>query len=145
MNQAARRVLLSTLFVLIVLPHAERAAVLEQSLSRSVAVEGAYILADAAERFAVKYGFYPSNVASMDHYFPGGRQLRNGATGIDSEPVDGAAFSPGEIGYAPINQGGLDVGYTITVFGRDATVGPGGDGLILQVISAPGYPSPAPE
>ena len=35
-----------------------------------------------------------------------------------TEPVDGAAASPGQVGYVPLSMAGTIVGATITVFGR---------------------------
>ena len=43
------------------------------------------------------------------------RPFTNAAT----EPVDGAAANPGETGYVPIVQNGVNVGYTITGVGKE--------------------------
>jgi prepilin-type N-terminal cleavage/methylation domain-containing protein len=49
--------------------------------------------------------------------------LENPFTRAASEPVDGAAASPGETGYVPIvDVSGTNIGYTITGYGKAATV-----------------------
>jgi prepilin-type N-terminal cleavage/methylation domain-containing protein len=83
----------------------------------------------AAEDFAVQNdGVYaadvdadvtPSNQTITD-MLPGGALLDNPFTKAATEPVNGAAANPGESGYAPIAQNGVNVGYTITGVGKTA-------------------------
>ena len=78
----------------------------------------------AAEDYAVQQnGVYAANVAAFSAGLPGaGATLKNPFTNANTEPGDGAAAGAGDIGYVPINQGGVDVGYTITGFGKTALV-----------------------
>jgi hypothetical protein len=48
------------------------------------------------------------------------RLLLNPATWAATEPVDGTAANPGEIGYVPSCQGGVNRGYVITGTGAEA-------------------------
>jgi hypothetical protein len=41
---------------------------------------------------------------------------------VRTEPINGAAASPGQTGYVPIVQGGINTGYTITGFGAQVTL-----------------------
>jgi type IV pilus assembly protein PilA len=83
----------------------------------------------AAEDFAVQNdGVYAANVGvattpsglTITAMLPGAALLENPFTKLASEPVDLPAANPGETGYVPINQGGVDVGYTITGCGKVA-------------------------
>ena len=83
----------------------------------------------AAEDFAVQNdGVYAANVGvattpsglTIVAMLPGAALLENPFTKIASEPIDGAAATAGQTGYLPINQGGVDVGYTITGCGKVA-------------------------
>jgi prepilin-type N-terminal cleavage/methylation domain-containing protein len=77
----------------------------------------------AAEDYSVQNdGVYSPNVAGFQPDLPGGALLSNPFTKVASEPVDAAAANPGETGYVPINQNGVDVGYDITGFGKVAQV-----------------------
>ena len=89
----------------------------------------------AAEDEAVQNdGVYAANVAAFQAGLPNnGALLTNPFTNAATEPVDGQAGSAGQTGYLPINQGGVDVGYTITGYGKDATVGNGG--IIITMSS----------
>jgi hypothetical protein len=51
---------------------------------------------------------------------PDGTLLRNPFTRVNTEPVDCCAATPGQSGYLPVIDGGLNVGYSITGVGRDA-------------------------
>jgi prepilin-type N-terminal cleavage/methylation domain-containing protein len=87
----------------------------------------------AAEDFAVQNdGVYAANVAAdvtvpggatMLSMLPGGILLPNpfDKAGV-GQPIDGAAGAPGESGYLPIVQAGVNVGYTITGFGKTALI-----------------------
>ena len=83
----------------------------------------------AAEDFAVQSdGVYAANTAadltpfgdSIVMMLPGGVALENPFTKAATEPVDAAAAQPGETGYLPVVQGGVNVGYTITGCGKVA-------------------------
>jgi prepilin-type N-terminal cleavage/methylation domain-containing protein len=96
----------------------------------------------AAEDFAVQNnGVYAAGVANFANALPdtdgdgAADQLVNPFTNAETEPVDGAAGTAGQTGYAPIIQGGVNVGYTITGYGKDATVGPNANGTIILLTS----------
>jgi len=81
----------------------------------------------AAEDFAVQNGgAYAGDVdndqtpsgRTITQMLPGGVPLRNPFTNAATEPVNGAAANPGETGYAPIVQNGVNVGYTINGVGK---------------------------
>ncbi len=76
-------------------------------------------------------GIYPANAAAIVPSLPavpggggGGALLVNPFTNARTEPVDGAAASAGQTGYAvfvdPVS--GANTGYTITGFGKTALV-----------------------
>ena len=82
----------------------------------------------AAEDFSVQNdGIYPATVAPMIPLLPQQVTLTNPFTKAASEPVDGQAGTPGQTGYVVTQQLGVDVGYTITGFGKTQ--------LILTVTS----------
>jgi len=97
----------------------------------------------AAEDFAVQNnGVYAAGVANFAQSLPdtngdgNADQLTNPFTNVASEPVDGAAATPGQTGYVPIvDVGGVNIGYTITGFGKDNTVGPQQNGTIILLTS----------
>ena len=125
-------------FAVIVLPQANRATQLESSMTRARLVEGAYVAADAVERSAeLNQGVYSPLVANFSKFLPLQMLLMNAITLVRTEPVDGSASSSGAIGYVPISIGGINVGFTLTVFGIDATVGPAGDGTVLWIERLP--------
>ena len=144
MNRAASLVVQAALvFGVIVLPQPERAAILDESITRGRMAENGYIVADAAERYAESLGgIYPYAVAAFDNYLPGRTALANSVHMLRTEPVDGQAGSAGQVGYVSIYTNGYAVGYNITVFGSDATQGPNGDGIMfeLQQINDPPPP-----
>ncbi len=81
----------------------------------------------AAEDFAVQNnGIYASDVdnsqtpsgSTITDILPGGVLLENAFTKARTEPVNGAAVNPGEIGYSCIQQNGVNVGYNITGIGK---------------------------
>ena len=84
----------------------------------------------AAEDFSVQNnGVYAANLADVTpagetivQLLPGSVFLENPFTKAATEPVDGAAATAGQTGYAPIPVGGVNVGYTITCVGKDAGV-----------------------
>jgi prepilin-type N-terminal cleavage/methylation domain-containing protein len=86
----------------------------------------------AAEDFAVQNdGYYASDTdtdanvvgETILDLMPGGALLENPFTKNNTEPQSsGAAATPGQTGYVPIVVGGVNVGYTITGFGKLAMV-----------------------
>jgi prepilin-type N-terminal cleavage/methylation domain-containing protein len=91
----------------------------------------------AAEDFAVQNdGVYAANVGvdatpageTITDMLPGGVLLENPFTKAATEPVNGAAATEGQTGYAPIVQNAVNVGYTITGAGK-------GGGVIITLSS----------
>ena len=87
-------------------------------------------LQNAVEAFAnANDGAYPDDV-DMDEtttgetvidLLPGGRRLKNPFTGMASEPVNGHAANPGQIGYMALGDGrGNNTSYRITGWGQDS-------------------------
>jgi prepilin-type N-terminal cleavage/methylation domain-containing protein len=81
----------------------------------------------AAEDFSLQNdGVYASDVdnsqtlggKTLTDLLPGGHSLENPFTKAQTEPVNGAASDPGEIGYSCVQQNGVNVGYNITAVGR---------------------------
>jgi len=81
----------------------------------------------AAEDFAVQNeGEYASDIDqsrsiggnTITDLLPNGMLLVNPFTQARTQPMNGAASNPGEIGYASIVQNGSNVGYNITAVGR---------------------------
>ena len=107
------------------------------------AKSGAHTLQLAAEDYSVRNdGLYSDAAADVAPLLPtdpaGGQNLRNSFTNTWTEPQWGAAAgAPGEIGIVVINDPvtAIPVGYTITVFGKDAAGGPNNDGIILTLSS----------
>jgi len=89
---------------------------------------GAHTLQLAAEDFAVRNdGIYSDAQADVGALLPqdpgGGHNLQNAFDGTWTEPTwAGAAAAAGDIGIVAIAQGGVNVGYTITGFGKTANV-----------------------
>ncbi len=67
-------------------------------------------------------GVYPGNVAGFSAGLPAGALMTNPFTKAATEPVDGAAATPGQTGYVVVAQNGVNVGYTITGFGKTANI-----------------------
>ena len=77
----------------------------------------------AAEDLAVQAdGVYVAAAANILPSLPGGLALTNPFSKAVDQPVAGPAAAPGDTGYAVIAQGGVNVGYTITGFGKTALV-----------------------
>ncbi len=85
----------------------------------------------ASEEWAVMaMGIYPNDVdldmtPSADRLIdllPSGLLLQNPFTRANTEPVNGVAANPGEIGYAPVVIGGVTLSYSITGAGNGGVV-----------------------
>ncbi len=85
----------------------------------------------AAEDFAVQNdGVYAANIGvdatpggdTITTMLPGAVLLENPFTKLATEPIDGVAGAPGVTGYVPIVQAGVNVGYSITGFGKTALI-----------------------
>jgi prepilin-type N-terminal cleavage/methylation domain-containing protein len=85
----------------------------------------------ACEEWSVmSMGIYPTDVGTdltpagnrLIDMLPGGILLQNPFTRANTEPVDGVAANPGEIGYDPVVNGGIAVSYSITGAGRGGTI-----------------------
>jgi len=83
----------------------------------------------AAEDFGVRNdGVYAANLADAVNgntivtMLPGNALLVNPFTKGQTEPIDGAAGTPGQTGYQVIAQGGTNVGYTIDGWGKTAQI-----------------------
>jgi hypothetical protein len=96
----------------------------------SIVVANCATLQAAVEQFAGENdGVYPENVDAdtslagntVIELLPAGG-FENPFTGNPSVPVNGAADSPGEIGYVPVPEGDWNVGYVVTGFGAEALV-----------------------
>jgi len=104
-----------------------------QSRAKEARVRGnCHAVQLAAEDFAVRNdGLYaddtdtdtsPDGETILD-MLPGGALLENPFTKADTEPLSsGVAASPGQTGYLPIVNSGLNVGYSITGFGKTNVV-----------------------
>jgi len=87
--------------------------------------ENAHCIQLAVELYATQNdGIYAdandgSIVANIVPFLPGQQRLKNSFSGNRTEPVAGAAANAGEVGYQAVaGGGGVNVGYTITGFGR---------------------------
>lgn len=85
----------------------------------------------ASEEWAVMaMGIYPNDVdidmtPSADRLIdllPSGLLLQNPFTRANTEPVNGVAANPGEIGYVPVLVGGITLSYSITGAGNGGVV-----------------------
>jgi prepilin-type N-terminal cleavage/methylation domain-containing protein len=92
----------------------------------------------AAEDFAVQNnGVYASDVdnsqtlsgTTLTDLLPNGMLLVNPFTSARTEPVNGIAADPGEVGYTCVQQNGSNVGYNITAIGKTPNL------TILALIS----------
>ena len=85
----------------------------------------------ASEDFAVQNnGVYAANIGmdttpggdTITAMLPGAALIENPFTKVATEPIDGVAGLPGQSAYVPIVQGGVNVGYSITGFGKSALI-----------------------
>jgi|GEM_PF-709999 len=90
--------------------------------------ENCHCVQVAVEAFAVgTNGIYPDAndaaiVANILPEFPGGQRLVNPFTNVRTEPVAGAATTPGQTGYEVNAPFGVNIGYTVTGFGKTQIV-----------------------
>ncbi|HPF71699.1 MAG TPA: type II secretion system protein [Candidatus Krumholzibacteria bacterium] len=107
-----------------------------QDRAKEAKVKGAaHTVQLAAEDFAVRNdGVYSDAGADLTPLLPGGALLENAFTGAASEPqFAAAAAAAGQVGIQAIVSGGVNVGYTITGYGKDANSGVAG--IILTLSS----------
>lgn len=109
-----------------------------QDRAKEAKVKGAaHTVQLAAEDFAVRNdGIYSDAAGDLLGLLPGAALLDNAFTGAASEPQwGGVAAAAGQIGIQAIAQAGVNVGYSITGYGKDATAGPDANGIILTLSS----------
>lgn len=92
---------------------------------------GCHTVQLACEEWSVMSGgIYPLDVDTdttpagdrLIDLLPGGILLMNSFTKASTEPINGAASNPGEIGYVPVIDNGVGSGYTITGSGKQGNV-----------------------
>lgn len=97
----------------------------------TIVMENCLVVRAVVEEFASRNnGIYPNDVdadttsagGTVIDLLPGGRPIENPFTGARTEPVNGEAANPGEIGYLPVNHEDWNVGYTISGFGVDSVI-----------------------
>jgi type IV pilus assembly protein PilA len=98
------------------------------SRSKEAAVKSnSHTVQIAAEDFALQNdGFYASDVdnsqtmsgSTLTELLPNARLLQNPFTKAYTEPVNGQAAEPGQVGYECIQKNGVNVGYNITAVGK---------------------------
>lgn len=96
-----------------------------QDRAKEAKVKGAaHTVQLAAEDYAVRNdGIYSDAQADLQALLPGGALLDNAFSGVASEPqFAAAAGAAGEVGIQAVVQGGVNVGYTITGFGKTANI-----------------------
>jgi prepilin-type N-terminal cleavage/methylation domain-containing protein len=94
-----------------------------QDRAKEAKVKGAaHTVQLAAEDWAVRNDGIYGQIDDLTALLPGGALLQNAFSGAMSEPSGAVAADPGAVGYQEIEQGGVSVGYTITGFGKDATI-----------------------
>lgn len=96
-----------------------------QDRAKEAKVKGAaHTVQLAAEDFAVRNdGIYSDAGADLLALLPGGALLDNAFTGNPTEPQwAAAAGAAGQVGILAVAQGGVNVGYSITGFGKDAVI-----------------------
>lgn len=94
-----------------------------QDRAKEAKVKGAaHTVQLAAEDFAVRNDGIYGAIGDVTPLLPGNVLLENAFTGVASEPSGAAAATPGQIGLAPIVVAAVNVGYTITGWGKDANI-----------------------
>jgi prepilin-type N-terminal cleavage/methylation domain-containing protein len=105
-------------------------ASMQANAKEAVVKSNCHTVVIAAEDFSVRNdGFYPASTVdvlptgeTLIDLLINGNQLRNPFTGGATEPVDGAAATAGQTGYQLVLVNGINSGYIIDGFGRNATV-----------------------
>lgn len=89
----------------------------------------------AAEDWAVRNnGIYGLRADVVTLLPQGGALMANAFTGAVAEPsIEGVAAAAGQVGYLPVVENGVRVGYRITGFGKDNTVGDAG--IVIDLTS----------
>jgi prepilin-type N-terminal cleavage/methylation domain-containing protein len=88
----------------------------------------------AAEDYAVRNdGEYTDVVGTLQPLFPQGAMLVNPFTNGATEPIQGIAATTGQVGIQAIAVNGVNIGYSITAYGKDANSGD--NGIILTLSS----------
>ena len=103
------------------MPPSLRLPLMEQQHPHASTMANLYAVSDAAERsaevFAAQYPEYGrvyGNLAGLTQYIPNGGLLPNPYTQARTEPsFADATGTNGAVGFTPIVQGGLNVGYTM--------------------------------
>lgn len=102
-----------------------------QTSDESIVAANCRVLESAVQSFAAENdGIYPGDVDSdtsgagntVLDLVPQGALADNPFSLKPTAPVNGAASSPGAIGYAPITESGFNVGYLVTGFGAERLV-----------------------
>ncbi len=96
-----------------------------QDRAKEAKVKGAaHTVQLAAEDYAVRNdGIYSDAAAVLTPLLPGAALLDNAFTGNATEPqFAGAAATAGQVGILAVVQGGVNVGYSITGFGKTTNV-----------------------
>lgn len=96
-----------------------------QDRAKEAKVKGAaHTVQLAAEDFSVRNdGIYSDAAGDLTPLLPGGLLLDNAFTGAATEPqFAGAAATAGQVGIVALVQGGVNVGYTITGFGKTVNI-----------------------
>jgi len=96
-----------------------------QDRAKEAKVKGAaHTVQLAAEDYAVRNdGIYSDAAGDLTPLLPGAALLDNAFTGDPTEPqFAGAAGAVGQVGIVAELQGGVNVGYTITGFGKEALI-----------------------
>jgi len=85
----------------------------------------------ACEEWSIMaFGIYPLDVdtdatpagSRLVDLLPQGIRLINPFTKANTEPINGAAANPGEVGYVPVIANGVGSGYTVTGSGKQGIV-----------------------
>ena len=96
-----------------------------QDRAKEAKVKGAaHTVQLAAEDYAVRNdGVYSDAAVAITPLLPGAALLDNSFTNAATEPqFAAAATTAGQVGILAVVQGGVNVGYTITGFGKEAIV-----------------------
>lgn len=96
-----------------------------QDRAKEAKVKGAaHTVQLAAEDYSVRNdGLYSDAAGDLTPLLPGAALLANAFTGAPTEPqFAGAAATPGQVGIVAVVQGGVNVGYSITGWGKTVNI-----------------------